>query len=493
MNPPSLTHRFGGLDWGIVVCFGLLLLAMGTYFARRQRTTEEYFVAGRNQRSWYAGISLFAALFTLVAYIGVPGEVVQHGPVLVLGSLAALPFSYWTISRFLIPAFMRSPITSGYELLETRFGHRVRRVAALAFVCFRVVWMALILFASATVLVSVAGWDRHWLVGIEASIGIFATVYTLAGGIEAAMATAVLEFSLLLLGAILTIALIVWRTGSTGFGSLPEFSSHWDRQPWVATSLTVRVTVATTVLSYFISTVCSGGSDQVAIQRYLTTRDVPAARRAVLFGHLAVGTVLLMLGIVGVALLSYYHTLPAELPAGFHWGTGGDVLFPYFLSHALPPGVSGLVVAGLLTSAISGMSPCINSVIAVLQRDLLGFRGDTGRKGIANARWLAAGIGLLAVAVSFAMAEVHGNLVEVSGRTVNLFFYPMFGLFFFALFCRRLTPTSAVVGSAVGLAAGIAVGFSDVLFGGAPISFQWIGPISLATTLAVGTVASRLI
>src|SRR4051794_18519819 len=105
MASPSASHVFGGLDLAIVVLCAFILLGIGLFFSRRQRTTEDYFVAGRNRSPVLAGVSLFAALFTIVAYIGVPGEVVQNGPVLVLGSVAVLPFSYFVISRFLIPSF----------------------------------------------------------------------------------------------------------------------------------------------------------------------------------------------------------------------------------------------------------------------------------------------------------------------------------------------------------------------------------------------------
>ena len=141
------SHNFGAIDWAIVVASGFLLLGIGFYYSRRQRTTDDYFLAGRNQSPLLAGVSLFAALFTLVAFIGVPGEIVQHGPVLVIASVTVLPLSYFVLGRFLIPAFMRLPITSGYELLESQLGRPVRLAASITFICVRLVWMALILYS----------------------------------------------------------------------------------------------------------------------------------------------------------------------------------------------------------------------------------------------------------------------------------------------------------------------------------------------------------
>ena len=490
----AVSHGFGLLDWAIVLLCAVALLGIGFYFSRRQKTTENYFVAGRNQNPVLAGVSLFAALFTIVAYIGVPGEIVRYGPVLVIASVAALPFSYFVIGRFLIPTFMRLPITSGYELLETRLGRPVRLAASLTFISVRLVWMALILYAASTVLVNVIGCDRRWLPAIEAAIGAIATLYTLAGGIEAVMTTAVLEFALLLLGAILTVALISVHAGGVQPWWPEHAPAHWLPQPFFSADPHVRLTAVGTFVSYFISTVCAGGSDQVAIQRYLTTRNAAAARRAVLFGHLTVGVILLSLGLVGLALLGHYRLFPAELPAGMDLARAGDGLFPYFLSHGLPVGVSGLVVAGLLASAVSGVSPGINSVIAVVNQEFIERFVRAGAPGEATkiriARQLSLVIGAIIILGSLGMGRVPGNLVEVSGKTVNVFFYPMFGLFFFALFVPFATATGAILGAVYGLTAGLVVGYWDVLTDLPRLSFQWIGVTSLLTTLTAGCVFS---
>jgi SSS family solute:Na+ symporter len=389
---------------------------------------------------------------------------------------------------------MRLPITSGYELLETRLGRSVRLTASITFIAVRLVWMALILYAASAVLVNVTGCDRRWMPAIEAAIGALATLYTLAGGIKAVMTTAVLEFALLLLGAIMTVVLISVQAGGVRPWWPEHAPAHWMPQPFFSADPHIRVTAVGTFISYFISTVCAGGSDQVAIQRYLTTRDAAAARRAVLFGHITVGVILLSLGLVGAALLGYYRLFPAALPAGLDLAHAGDGLFPYFLSHGLPTGVSGLVVAGLLTSAVSGVSPSINSVIAVANQEFIAPFIHQGAQAEASkiriARLLALGIGTVIILGSLGMGRVPGNLIEVSGKTVNIFFYPMFGLFFLTMYVRFATATGAILGAIYGLTAGIIVGYWDVLTGLARLSFQWIGPTSLLTTLAAGCLFS---
>lgn len=213
------SHNFGAIDWAIVVASGFLLLGIGFYYSRRQRTTDDYFLAGRNQSPLLAGVSLLRRCLPS-SLLSECREIVQHGPVLVIASVTVLPLSYFVLGRFLIPAFMRLPITSGYELLESQLGRPVRLAASITFICVRLVWMALILYAAAAVLVNVTGCDRRWMPLIAAVIGTISTLYTLAGGMEAVMTTAVLEFALLLLGAVLTVALISYRMGDSLLGGL---------------------------------------------------------------------------------------------------------------------------------------------------------------------------------------------------------------------------------------------------------------------------------
>lgn len=483
---------FAPLDWLVLVVYAAVLLGIGFHYYRRQGgTNEEFFVGDRRTNPLLAGISMFTALTSIITYIGTPGEYVQYGPVLVFfANLATFPLVYLVIGWFLIPVFMRLPITSAYELLDGRLGLAVRRVGSVTYTVTRLVWMALILFTTSRVMVYVTGCDPRWGPAISIAVGLVTTTYTLFGGIRTVMITEAVQFGLLVTGALLTIASITWKLGGVGAWWPTHWEAHWPPQPVFSLDPSVRVTLVGTFVYYTIATICSSGSDQSSVQRFLTTRDAPAARRAFLLNGIAVVVVAFILGAVGAALMGFYRAHPADVPAGLTLEKNGDAFFPLYISRFLPTGVSGLVVASLLAAAMSCLSAGINSLIAILTKDFvenspsLAPRTEEGRMRLT--RWLALGIGTLVVIGTIAVGSVRGNIFEVAGKTVNLLGCPLFGIFFLALFVPYSTPFGAMMGVAYSVTAAVMVAYWDVLSGRAPVTFQWIAPISMSASIAAG-------
>jgi SSS family solute:Na+ symporter len=145
---------------------------------------------------------------------------------------------------------------------------------------------------------------------------------------------------------------------------------------------------------------------------------------------------------------------------------------------------------------MSSVSSGINSLIAVVSKDLLETfwpsAGGTERNKLRTARFLAVAIGLVIVGGSRLIGLVPGNLLEVAYKTTNLFLCPMFGLFFLALFVPFSTPFGAILGALYSFAAAVVVGYWDVITGRPGLSFQCIAPVSLAVSLAGGTLLSLL-
>ena len=392
----------------------------------------------------------------------------------------------------MIPVFTRLRITSAYELLEQRLGIHGRRVAACMFILVRLTWMGLVVYLAAKAVVEMLGWDPSTVPYAVAVAGAIAVVYTALGGLRAVMITDVIQFLLLVSGALLTILLISVQMGGVGAWCPTAWAPNWDVQPFFSLDPHVRVTVTGTVPVTLLWWLCTAGSDQVAIQRYLTTRNSKQARRAFLIGLFADGVAMGLLCIVGFALLGFFSSHPEYLKGGQSLVTDADYLFPHYIANFIPVGMAGLVVAALFAAAMSSWDSGVNSIVTVVSTDFLNRRSEArpgGEQRVHRARFLVViglGVGLL----SSLMDRVPGNIMEVTFKTNGLFTGPLFELFFLALFVPFATPFGAILGAVYGLVAAALWACWDVITGLPTLSFQWIIGISLLVHLISGCLLS---
>jgi SSS family solute:Na+ symporter len=237
--------------------------------------------------------------------------------------------------------------------------------------------------------------------------------------------------------------------------------------------------------------ICTVGSDQMAIQRFLATRDTQSAQRSLAVSILANVLVQLLLALVGLAVLAWFSADPSRLPAGETLLTDSDRLFPLFVAAGLPPGFSGLVVAGMMAAAMSSLSSGLNSASSVISEDWLSRLGQAPANDAAamrRARWLSVGVGVVAIAISMSLGSVEGNLLEIVMRVVNLWVAPLFLLFFLALF----VPWATSAGTWVGALASVATAFGVAFYGFLDLGMLWIIPASFVAGAMAGAAASAL-
>jgi SSS family solute:Na+ symporter len=483
-----------GLHWidGLIIAgYACAMLALGTYAAYRQKSSDEYFVGNRAMNPWLVGVSMFATLFSTITYLSVPGEIMNHGPVILAGSLA-IPLTYAIVGHLMLPAYMRRRVTSAYEILEAELGLQARLLGATLFVMLRLVWMATLIYFASEAMLTMLGLGRTWLPAVTFVTGAVAVGYSSIGGIRAVVVTDLVQFVLLFGGAVLVVVTVTYRLG--GFGWFPtQWNPSWDTQPLIGPP-TVRVTVFGALMTGTLWWVCTAGADQTAIQRFMATGDAKAARRSFLMNSIAGIAVSFVLAMVGFALLGYYQTEPQRLASNMTIRQNADTLFPYFVSHELPVGLSGLVVSGLFAAAMSSLDSGINSITAVVMTDFVGrFRSKPLVEATKTriSRLMALAIGLVVVTASAFMQHVPGNFLEVSQRTLGLFVAPLFTLFVLALFIRG-TQTGAIVGTVIAVMTAAVVALWESPAGSTVISFQYILPTSLAAGVGVGSFVSLL-
>lgn len=455
------------IDWLVIGLYALGMLGVGWYYARRTKSSEDYLLGGRNMSPLMVGLSLFATLMSTLSYLSFPGEMIQYGPIMYAG-LASFPLVFLIVGWWLIPTFMRLRVTSGYEILEMRFGLSARLVGAFLFLLLRLMWMATIIYATVDkAIVPILGIDRQanplLIPLISGIIGIITLIYTSMGGLRAVVVTDSIQTLILLGGAILTVLLITIHFGGVGGWWPHEWPTHWP-PPKYAPDLTTKRTFANAFLALFAWYICTAGSDQMAIQRYLSTRDVAAARRSFGVSMLANTIVLSLLGLVGMAVLAYFTDQPEMLAQGQTVQENADNLFARYIRIGLPVGLTGLVTAGLMAAAMSSLSSGMNSSSSVISEDFVERLGKVKHDEAAHvrrARWISVIVGAAAVLLSFGVGYIPGNLLEVVYRMSNTLVAPLFILFFMALFVRRATTFGTLVGVAASAAYACAISFLE--------------------------------
>ena len=512
-------HRLASWDWMVIGAYALGMLSVGWYFSRRTKTREEYLLGNRQMRPVTVGVSLFASLISTISYLAWPGEVIKNGPMMV-SAVLAYPVIGIVVGWLMIPFIMRLKVTSAYEILELRLGPAVRTLGSLLFLLLRLMWMSVIVYATTSkVLIPLLGLDPRATPAVCAVLAFVTVIYTAMGGLRAVVITDVIQSVILFGAAIVTIVTITVTLGGVASWFPTQWMSHWP-EPRYGYDPDARVTMFGAVLATFTWFLCTSASDQIAIQRYLATRDARSAR-IVLFISLAADVcVTLILSAVGLGLLAYFRAAPHLLPDAQTVLADGDKLFPQFIVIGLPAGLSGLVVAGLLACAMSALSAGINSTCSVISVDFLerwrkgrsgqsgshatagrdlttatvppAAAGAEGESGVQSLRHVSVFVGVMVVCLSLFVNMVQGNLLEVCYKVVNLLTAPLAGLFFLAMFVRWATGFGALVGAACGLSTVIAISYWKEITGTPGISFLWAMPLGLVVELGVGALASLI-
>ena len=483
------------IDWLIIAAYAGGMLLLGWYYSRKRATADEYFTGGRAMNPFLVGISLFATLLSTISYLSKPGEIVKNGPY-ILTAVVSIPIAFYVVGYWLIPVFMRYRLTSAYELLEMKLGVSSRLIGAIMFISLRLMWMAVLLNFAAGALLVMFGLDERWLFPATAIIGAIALAYSTLGGLRAVVITDLIQFVLLLGGAILVLIIITLRMD--GFDWLPtKWDPNWKVQPVFSLDPYLRLTVVGVIVTQVIWNICTAGGDQTAIQRYMATRDAASARKSYLVNSIATLVSSLVLALVGLALMAYFRQHTDGLPEGQTVLGSADKLVPYFISHLLPVGIAGLVVAGMFAAAMSSIDSGVNSITAVVTTDFIGrFRKPASSQpteagDMRTAKLIAVTVGVLVICGSTLIEYVPGNLLAVSKRATDLFVTPLFTLFFMALFVRFATTKGANAGAVCGFLTGALIAFWNPLFDQErSLSFTWISPLALTVGITVGCLVS---
>jgi SSS family solute:Na+ symporter len=357
-----LTHKaLTGVDIGVIAIYFLVVFSIGFYFARKERTSTDYFLASRNV-GWFAiGASLFVSNISTEHFIGLAGSGATTG--LAVGHFEWLACLILLILGWVfVPFYLRSNVFTMPEFLERRFSRgSAVYLASVSIIAYILTKISVHLWAAAIVLERVVGWSP-----LKAALilVIVTGIYTIAGGLSAVIYTEVVQTLVLLTGAIALTFIGLHEVG--GFAGLraavpPEYF-HMIKPvsdpefPWTGIFLGAPILG----IWYWCT-------DQVIVQRVLSARDEGHAKAGTIFaGFLKILPVFLLVvpGLIAVALFKDM----------FHFGAdgrvlNGDIAFPTLIINLLPTGLVGLMIAALLAALMGGMASVFNSASTLVTLD----------------------------------------------------------------------------------------------------------------------------
>jgi len=477
----------GGLtfvDVTVIVAYLLIMLYMGLKIARKQRSTEDFFVGGRDLPAWAVGISLFASVMSTILYLGQPGEMFRTGLSFLTRNLP-LPLILIVVCFVWIPFFMRLRLTSAYEYLERRFNYSVRALAAIFCLLLIFGWISVVVLTASMALVEITRIEAILPFINDADSAVYATIlgvgafsifYTTLGGIRAVIWTDVIQFFVLLIGALFTMGAVAWMT-SSNVGDWIEVSQTYKHEEvqWFDWDVRNRSTVFSISLSLFMWMVCTHGANQMAMQRYFTVRNVKAARISYVISAVAALALGVILAGVGISLMYFIQQYDLPASAGILSdirsvrNVAQDSVFPQFISIYMPSGLRGLVVAALFAAAMSTIDSGANSASTILTVDFIrrfDRKSEAGQLELKRARIMTACMGVLVVGYTIALYELSkgSDIISLAQKGFNCFLGPLGALFVLGMFVKKATPIAVIPAFILGEIVGVSASYSTELF-----------------------------
>ena len=466
-----------GVDYFVIGAYLVAITAFGSWFARYQKTTRDYFLTGRTVPWWAICFTIVATETSTLTFIGIPAQA-YAGNMTFLQLAIGYVIGRILVSALFIPAYFRGDLFTSYELLQRRFGTRVKTLSAVIFLITRSLADGIRLFTTALVIAIVTQLPVTWVVIV---LGAAMIVYTMRGGVSAVIWTDVVQMFVYIAGAgAVAIALLGRIDG--GWTEVMRAGSDTGRFVFLDTSLdfTKAYTIWAGLLGGVALTLSTHGTDQYLVQRLLAARtQKDASIGLVLSGFIVFAQFILFL-LIGVMLYTHYQQVP--LPQEL---SRADQILPIFVVNELKNGLAGFIVAAIVAAALS---PSLNAMAATTVSDFYlpyvnpSADQDTQMR-VSKQATVAWGLVQLVVAIG---AQFMNRSVLDAGLAVLSF---ASGAVLGAFLLGTLAPSVRERDTFAGMIAGLIV--MTVVWWATPIAFTWYVLIGAVSTCAVALVARQ--
>jgi SSS family transporter len=474
------------LDLLVILVYLVAIAVIGLRLSGRQRSATAYFVGERDLPWWAVCFSVVATETSTLTVISVPGVAYMgaFGFVeLAIGYIVGRSL----VAAFLLPLYMRGGFVSAYQYLGQRFGGGLQGVASVTFLVTRLLAEGVRLFASAIpikLLLDAIGVPTDY-VTIIAVLSAITVLYTFVGGIRAVIWTDAIQMSLYIGGAVICVLVLLNEVGFAGLGTAYA-AGKFQVLNFAAPVLTSPFNFVAAIFGGAVFAMASHGTDQLMVQRILTCRTLGDGRRAIIGSGVVVLIQFALFSFVGTLLWVHLgHRTPAEMGL-----RSSDDLFPRFIIDELPAGLSGLLIAGILSATMGSLSSALNAMSNSTVADLWRAMGRTAdaaggdRATLRLSRLLTLVWAIVMAGFACLFTDAKGQVVLLGLGIAGYTYGALLGAFLLGLVLRRANQRDAIVAFLATLAVMTYTVRSFTL------AFTWYVPLGVIVTMIVGGLLS---
>ncbi len=453
----------------LIVCSFLGGFAFyGIWQSKFNKSSDDYFLGGRNLPWPVAMFSIVATETSVLTFISVPG-LAYRGDWAFLQLSIGYIIGRIMVSIFLLPQYFKYGVSSIYEILGNKFGIEIQKTASGVFLITRVLADGVRFLATAVIVQLVTGWSLPVSVII---IGLVTLIYTLSGGIRTIVWIDSLQFILYLTGGILSIFFILNYLDQSFLSSIKYLyeSSKLSIFDFYGNPLINPYFFISAILGGILLSFSSHGVDYMMVQRVLGTKDLSSAKKAMVGSGFFVAIQFIIFLFAGSLIFILFNGSELEQ----------DREFTTFIINYLPVGVKGLLLAGVLSAAMSTLSSSINSLSSSVINDWMG-----GNKTIKESQFISLLWGMVLILIALLFDESDSAIVIVGLQIASFTYGGLLGLFLLSRLDRKFNKYSLLLG----LVSSFLIVFYLKLIG---LSWTWFILVSVITNIVI-TIFSQAI
>jgi SSS family transporter len=436
------------VDLAVIAAYLLFITWFGARFKEKQGSLKDYFLGGRGAPWWAIAFSIVSAETSTLTVIGTPA-LSFGGNFTFLQLILGYLLGRIVISVLFLPQYFRGQMFTAYELMQRRFGKRIRKFTAGIFLILRAMAEGVRVFAISTVVSIVLGTGE--LVSIFAIVCL-TLFYTFEGGMTAVIWTDVVQMFLYVGGAVTSFFLMLHLIpgGWPHVASLAEATNKFQlfdfRFSFTSEFFLRKYSFWGGLLGGCFLTTASHGTEQLLVQRLLAARNERESRLALFSSWVVVMFQFTLFLMVGLLLYTFYRDTGAKPPPVT------DKIYPAFIWNYLPVGLAGLIVAAILAAAMSNLSAALNAMSSTTIMDFVKpiWPGIGDSKLLKMARWATIGWGVILFGVGLLARHVT-SVLEAGLSIASILYGALLGVFLLGVLTKKPGEWAAIIGMSAGL------------------------------------------